>query len=310
MASLLPGVDVSSFQGTPGQWHAEAGRIAWAAVKLTEIAPDPLGGVSRYVSPDAAADWQALGAAGLVRIAYLFAHPAISPADTAALFLSELDRIGYTTGDGIAIDLETSDGRPAAQVASWAADLAGRLEAALARRPVLYTYLSFAQEGNCTGLGHLPLWISDPSSPAGRPRVPAPWTGWALHQYSIDGPIDRDVAAAPSPAVLRALIGCAPPDPEDDMPNGILLTTGPTPIRGCANGPWNQLLLSCTPDVSDTAPVKVIVSILDGKGVDTQTAELAWRTPAVVHFRDPATTKALSVERTDTGTSPVAWMLV
>lgn len=69
--------------------------------------------------------------------------------------------------------------------------------------PIIYTFLSFAQEGNCAGLGGHPLWIADPSRAAGRPRVPGPWKGWLLHQYGTDS-VDADVANVSSAAGLRA----------------------------------------------------------------------------------------------------------
>ena len=67
----LPGIDVaSSFQGAPGRWMPLAGKIEWAAVKFTELSA-----AGPYTDPDAAADWAALQAAGIGRVAYLFGHP-------------------------------------------------------------------------------------------------------------------------------------------------------------------------------------------------------------------------------------------
>lgn len=199
----LAGVDVASFQGPPGQWRGPAGPIRWAAVKLTEAQP---GGIA-YVNPDAAADLAYLKEQGLGRVAYLFAHPSVPVAETAALFLAQAARLGLDDGDGVAIDLEVADGLPAPQVAAWAGELAALLGRQLARDPLLYTYLSFAWAGNCAGLGHLPLWISDPSSPEGRPRVPAPWTAWAIHQWFTGAPVDKDTARYPDLAAMAAALG-------------------------------------------------------------------------------------------------------
>jgi lysozyme len=200
----LPGVDVASYQGLPGQWKGSAGAIQWAAVKLTEYEP---GGHS-YVNPDALADWEFLKAAGHGRIAYLFGHPSMPVAATVNLFTKTVSAFGgLLPGDGIMLDHETTDGRSAAQVSTWAQDVLQLLKRNLGRTPMVYTYLSFAWEGNCNGLGAYPLWISDPDSPAGRPRVPSPWKTWAIHQYSVTGGIDRDVTTWTTRKTMAAVIG-------------------------------------------------------------------------------------------------------
>ena len=45
-------------------------KIQWAAVKFTELSA-----AGPYTDPDAAADWKALRAAGIGRVAYLFGSP-------------------------------------------------------------------------------------------------------------------------------------------------------------------------------------------------------------------------------------------
>jgi lysozyme len=207
----LPGVDVSSFQGPPGTWKAEAGKIDWAAVKLTELEPNG----TRYVNPDAAADWNFLQNNNKGRVAYLFGHPSVSATETVSFFVTQLRKIGLHDGDGVALDLEVTDGRTAAQVSHWADAVTADLHKTLGRPPVVYTFLSFAETGNCAGLGRYPLWIADPSSPAGRPQVPKPWHTWAMHQYDISGSIDRDVANYPSLAAMKKALGKSEPKEPD-----------------------------------------------------------------------------------------------
>lgn len=199
----LPGVDLASFQGLPANWRAAAGAIAFAAVKITEHKTDG----STYLNPDAAADWAFLGEQGKSRIGYTFGHPGSSAANTAASFAAAIGHLGLRDGDGVALDLEVTDGRSPASVAAWAREVTAELTRTLGRPVVLYTFLSFAESGNCAGLGHLPLWIADPSSPAGRPRVPAPWKSWVIHQHSISGAIDRDLAGYPTIAAMQAALG-------------------------------------------------------------------------------------------------------
>ena len=197
------GVDVAVYQGPPADWRSAAGKFSWAAVKLTELEP---GGI-RYVNPDAAADWHWLRSHDKGRIAYLFGHPSVSAAETVSFFLGELRKLGLQDTDGVALDLETADGRTAAEVDAWALAVLEELQRKLGRKPLLYTFLSFAQEGYCARLGHFPLWIADPSSRKGHPRVPAPWKHWTIHQWVITGPIDRDVANYKSQQAMRHDLG-------------------------------------------------------------------------------------------------------
>lgn len=199
---MLKGVDVSSFQGPPANWRDAAGSIAWAAVKITELQPG-----APYVSPDAAADWDYLAAQGKVRIGYLFGHPAAPADDTAAFFAAEIRKLGLSHDDGIALDHEMSDGRPPAEVAAWGVRVARELTWRLERKPLVYTYLDFALQGNAAGLGGYPLWMADPSSPAGHPRVPPPWSSWVIHQTGVRGQIDRDLAMWATADAMRAAIG-------------------------------------------------------------------------------------------------------
>ncbi|HMH94370.1 MAG TPA: GH25 family lysozyme, partial [Streptosporangiaceae bacterium] len=97
MASGLAGVDVSSYNGLPGQWRAAAGNIAWAGVKMIEL------GGNRYVNPDAAADWAYLKQQGLGRVAYMFGHPSQGAAASADLFGQVLGSLGLADADAICL---------------------------------------------------------------------------------------------------------------------------------------------------------------------------------------------------------------
>jgi lysozyme len=209
---MLRGVDVSSFQGRPKQWRAEAGTITWAAVKITELQP----GDVRYVNPDAADDWSWLHRHSRVRIGYLFGHPSVSAKDTVSFFLTEMGKLGLHDGDAIALDIEVTDGLGPSAVDAWCAEVTSELHKKTGRRPLVYTFLSFAESGNCSRLGGYPLWIADPSSRAGHPRVPKPWQTWTMHQYDISGSIDRDLAKFASRAAMSGALG-KPKEP--DMKN-------------------------------------------------------------------------------------------
>jgi Glycosyl hydrolases family 25 len=207
------GVDVSSFQGEPATWARNAGSIQWAAVKVTELQP-PGSAPRPYENPDAGADWAYLKQHSLVRVAYMFGHPSVNAAASVSFFAEKLNALGVADGDVVALDHEVTDGLGPAAVSAWAVAVLKGLHATFGRTPLIYTFLSFATEGNCAGLGSYPLWMSDPSSPAGHPRVPAPWKTWALHQYATSGNIDRDVSSYATPAAMRAALGKGTPAPK------------------------------------------------------------------------------------------------
>jgi GH25 family lysozyme M1 (1,4-beta-N-acetylmuramidase) len=226
---LLAGVDVSGYQGTPSKWASTAGTISWAAVKVTEFEANG----TKYVNPYAAADWEWLHSKKKGRIAYLFGHPSVSAANTVNFFITQLNALGLRDADGVALDLEVSDGLTPAHVASWGVDVQSELETRLGRTPLLYTFLSFAEAGNCAGLGRYPLWIADPSSTKGHPRVPEPWTKWSIHQYDISGSIDRDVANFASESAMFDALGKKTTVKEPGVQN-----LGGKIATGLATGRW------------------------------------------------------------------------
>lgn len=226
----IRGVDVSGFQGPPSAWWAEAGNVKWVAVKLTELQPNNV----PFVNPDAAADWAFVGRRELGRIAYMFAHPSVSPSASVALFAGELTKLGLRDTDGLMLDLEVTDGRSPAEVSAWARAVMAELHTRFDRTPLLYTFIDFAREGNTKGLGKYPLWIADPSSPPGHPVVPPPWKDWTIHQYSTSGRIDRDVAKFATVAAMQEAIGsplAPPPPPPEHGDLGGRVVSGVTAAR-------------------------------------------------------------------------------
>lgn len=207
-AGSLPGVDVSNWNGVPKDWKQAAGRISWAAVKSTEVALES-GRLTAFANADAPADLAFLRQSGKGVIHYLFAHPDTPAQATGQMFAARVRDLGLRDDEGIAIDLEVSNGRSPGQVAAWTQEVAAYLERELERPVIIYSFLSFIQEGNCAGLGSRMLWMADPSSAPGHPRVPKPWKTWRFHQWSISGGLDRDLANFPDLAAMKAAIGRA-----------------------------------------------------------------------------------------------------
>jgi hypothetical protein len=227
----IRGVDVASFQGAPGQWKGDPGAagISWAGVKFTELQPGQTA-LDAYGNPDAKADWDWLWEHKLGRIAYLFAHPSTSVPATVAAFKAMTDKLGLEPHDGVAVDLEVTDGLSPAAVASWARELMAELAKLYGRKIILYTYQDFIVAGNCDGLQGCLLWIASITT-AGLPAVPHPFTNWFAQQYVTTGTIDQDVAHYSSLAAMQAAMG----KPQTETTVAVYVTTGDLSLVALSN---------------------------------------------------------------------------
>jgi hypothetical protein len=82
-----------------------------------------------------------------------------------AHFTTNIHQLGLADNDGVALDLEVTDGRTPAQVSAWAVQVMEALANQLNRTPVIYTFLSFA------GAGTARAWAT---THCGSPTPPAP----------------------------------------------------------------------------------------------------------------------------------------
>lgn len=259
--------------------------------------------------------WKQLGSAGRCRGAYHFGHPSNDPVREADHFLGIVESVGLKRGDVLVLDHEVTDGTSAAHCAAWARAWCSHIHGKTGWPPVVYTFLSFAQEGRCDGLGGYALWIADPSRPAGQPRVPHPWSDWAIHQYSETGGIDHDIAKG-GRAEFLALGGLKPaptPDPqEDDMPycytgqlaDGAGAIT-PISIRG---GSCTAVGFAADNGLQQLPAAKLRVAIHDAHGWDVHHLVADSAKPKTwIKFRDAGTTDEISVQREDDGAVHVAW---
>lgn len=182
---MLSGPDVSNWQGSY-DWAAEKRRGSdFGIAKATEG--------TGFRDQQFPRNWREMKRYGLVRGAYHFAQPSNSPIREAEHFVGYVKAHGLVDSDMLVLDLETADGRTPGQVAAFGRSWCERVLQITGHRPLVYTFLSFANAGNCAGLDRYPLWIADPSRPAGNPRVPSPWNDWTIHQHD-QNPIDRNVA--------------------------------------------------------------------------------------------------------------------
>lgn len=183
---LLPGIDVSHWQGAIDWPRVADDGVAFAFIKATE------GG--DYVDPAFAANWAGAAQAGVMRGAYHFYRPQTDAAAQAEHFLRTVQ---LRAGDlPPVLDVEVTDGRSASAIAAGVRTWLETVERATGRRPIVYTRAGFwNQVGG--GFGAYPLWVAHYG--VASPAIPADWARWTFWQHSdtgrvagIGGDVDLD----------------------------------------------------------------------------------------------------------------------
>jgi len=148
---MLKGFDVSHYQGAV-DWAGLKTKygITWGAAKATEAEG---GRDSRF-----SANWKGMKDAGLVRMAYSYAHPDNNPVDDAQAFLSYVGASGPE--DIMVMDMEVNDLKlPLLQVRDWLAGWADIVTKATGRKPFLYAGSGWIQNNTTLGLrSHYAAW--------------------------------------------------------------------------------------------------------------------------------------------------------
>lgn len=189
MVASAQGMDVADFQGHY-DWSAARKNIPdlqFGIYRLTQGL-----GAGGTVSPDPDAAWnhQQIAAQGLHRGAYHFLDPHLGGEVQAQYFVSEHARLGTTPADMFWLDNETAGASPA-ETAACSAAFMTELDKLVPHNPRgVYTYISFAREGNCAGLEGYPLWLAYPSSTA--PATPPPWHRFTFWQWGTRNGADAD----------------------------------------------------------------------------------------------------------------------
>jgi lysozyme len=295
------GIDVSSFQGA-FDWAAEKGSISFAFAKATE-------GMT-ITDPEFARNWRQIKAMGFVRGAYHFAHPADGAGASAKAFLAAVRAQGLDRGDMLALDLETTDGLAPAQVAAFGRNWCAEVAAATGRQPIVYTFISFAQEGNCAGLGGHPLWIADPSSPAGHPRVPPPWTTWHFHQYASTL-VDRDEFHGDTAALKKFANPAPAPQQEEEVQSGTL-SNGANVVTAISipQGSAKTIGFACDNGLQKLPAAQLRVAVWHGHWeVHNPVVVDGTKGQTVIKFSKPDSTSAISVQRLDAGDVNVGYQV-
>jgi lysozyme len=187
--ATVRGVDVSSYQRTVDFARVKGDGRQFVIVRVT---------AGTNVDTQFATNWPAAKRAGLVRGGYQYFYPSQDVDRQADLMIAQLKGAGYTEDDlPPVLDIETSDGLPAATVVARGKRWLARVEAGLAVRPMVYT-AAFMSGVLGTNFSGYPLWVANYGVTC--PELPAGWTKWVAWQDSstgrvagVTGNVDTDV---------------------------------------------------------------------------------------------------------------------
>ncbi|MFO0758001.1 MAG: GH25 family lysozyme [Byssovorax sp.] len=192
LGPTLLGIDVSYYQETIDWPAAAQAGVAFAFARVSDG--------SGFSDPDFARNWAGMRAAGVIRGAYQFFRPAEDPKAQADLLIAQIrENGGLGPGDlPPALDIEVMDGVTAPVVLARMQVWLDRVEAALGKRPLIYTAPGFWEDLDAPpSFGRYPLWLAN----WGRrcPATPETWARWSFWQSSdrgsvagIEGPVDLD----------------------------------------------------------------------------------------------------------------------
>ena len=176
---IVEGIDVSVWQANV-DWDA----VAAAGIKFA------IARASYGTSKDTYFDqnWSGMKSAGLLRGAYQYWLPAKDPVAQAQAML---DIMGPMEAGDLppVVDVEQTDGLGAAEIASRLKTWIDHVEAAIGRKPIIYSGKYFWQDNvKSTAFVDYPLWI--PNYSLDCPDLPnGYWSDWQFFQYTSTGSV-------------------------------------------------------------------------------------------------------------------------
>jgi len=186
----LPGIDVSSYQGTVDWRRVKAAGVVFAFARVSD-------GLE-VLDQRFAENFAAMKRAGVRRGAYQFFRASADPRAQADLMLATVRPLGLPDLPLVA-DVETADGMPPEVLRERLSSWLERIERRTRRRPLVYTSPSMGEllDGQ---LGDYPLWVAHYGVEC--PTLPDGWSRWTFWQHSSDGrvagvngPVDLDLFA-------------------------------------------------------------------------------------------------------------------
>jgi lysozyme len=202
--ATLPGIDVSTYQGTIDWDKVKAAGIQYAFIRVSH----------GLVTLDDKFDrnWSEAKRVGILRGAYQYLEPSDNTDQQAQLLIDTMGALDATDLPPV-LDMEKQDAMTGAQLSAMMDAWSAKVSAATGRKPILYTSPAFwtGIVGSPASSTQHKLWIANYGVTC--PDVPAPWTRWDFWQKSakgsisgITGDVDLDVFNGDA-AALSQFIG-------------------------------------------------------------------------------------------------------
>jgi GH25 family lysozyme M1 (1,4-beta-N-acetylmuramidase)/LysM repeat protein len=190
--ATVPGIDVS-------YWNAG---IDWPKVRATGqrfiFAKATEGDF--YADPTFDDNWRGAKSAGLLRGAYHFFRCNVDPKKQANKFIDYVKSMNDNGELPAVLDLETNDGQTKDKVIARVKTWLDQVEAALGRKPIIYSRPIFLQDHFSEAGGGPPTWAKDypfwvayyPNVyvDGSQPVLPRGWFKWTFWQYSQTGRVN------------------------------------------------------------------------------------------------------------------------
>ncbi len=177
---VVPGIDVSHFQGTIN-WEQVGGRkIRFVYVKASE-------GL-HTVDARLRENWRGARQQGLKTGPYHFFHPDEDPVAQAEHFLSQLKSANIDLAGSLppVLDIEIAEGTKSTTLRRDIKQWLHHVEKSTGCKPILYTSPHFWEKEDAGDFAAHHLWLADYAK---TPTVPKGWRRWTFWQHSEDGTI-------------------------------------------------------------------------------------------------------------------------
>ncbi len=175
----VKGIDVSYYQGDIDWAQVRGDGVEYAFLRASD---------GSFQDPKFATFWAETRANGILHGAYQFFRPGQDPIAQADSLLAKM---GPLQPDDLppVIDVEASDGLPAAQVAANVKIWIDHVTAAIGRPPIVYTGFYFWRDSvGAPDHTTSPLWHAQYSTVA-CPNIAPPWQDWAFWQFTSSGSV-------------------------------------------------------------------------------------------------------------------------
>ncbi|MBX3188092.1 MAG: hypothetical protein KF819_13805 [Labilithrix sp.] len=178
--STLTGIDVSYYQGNVNWAQVKGAGRTFAFVRVSD-------GLN-FPDTKFAQNWPAVKSAGLVRGVYQFFRPSQDPTQQAQLLLDRIDAAGGIGPGDLppVLDLESDGGLAASVVVARATTWLAKVEAAVGRKPIIYTAAFMSNVIGSSFTNHV-LWVANYGATC--PLMPGAWTDWHFWQTSDSGSV-------------------------------------------------------------------------------------------------------------------------